>query len=101
MKGPVEITKSAQLALDGGEPVRKEFLPLTRPWIGEEEKREVMDTLDGVWLSRGPKVSRFEDDFKAYTGANNAIAVSSCTAALHVSLVAAGVKEGEDRKSVV
>jgi len=96
VKGPVEITKSAQLALDGGEPVRKEFLPLTRPWIGEEEKREVMDTLDGVWLSRGPKVSRFEDDFKAYTGANNAIAVSSCTAALHVSLVAAGVKEGDE-----
>ena len=44
VKVPVEITKSAQLALEGGEPVRTEFLPLTRPWIGEEEKREVMDT---------------------------------------------------------
>ena len=88
--------KGRQLALDGGEPVRKEFLPLTRPWIGEEEKREVMDTLDGVWLSRGPKVSRFEEDFENYTGANHAIAVSSCTAALHVSLVAAGVTAGDE-----
>ena len=67
MKSSVQTAKQDQLALDGGEPVRKEFLPLTRPWIGEEEKREVMDTLDGVWLSRGPKVSRFEDDFKNYT----------------------------------
>ena len=96
MKASVQLIKPAQLALEGGEPVRKDFLPLTKPWIGEEEKREVMDTLDGVWLSRGPKVSRFEEEFKNYTGAGHAIAVSSCTAALHVSLVAAGVKEGDE-----
>jgi dTDP-4-amino-4,6-dideoxygalactose transaminase len=96
VKSSVQIEKQERLAIDGGQPVRKEFLPLTRPWIGKEEKREVMDTLDGVWLSRGPKVSRFEEDFKNYTGANHAIAVSSCTAALHVSLVAAGVKEGDE-----
>lgn len=96
MKSAVQLDIPAKLALEGGEPVRKEFLPLTRPWIGEEEKREVMDTLDGVWLSRGPKVSRFEEDFAVYTGANHAIAVSSCTAALHVSIVAAGVKEGDE-----
>lgn len=96
MKSSVQLIKPDQLALDGGDPVRADFLPLTRPWIGEEEKREVMDTLDSVWLSRGPKVSRFEDDFKNYAGANHAIAVSSCTAALHVSLVAAGVKEGDE-----
>jgi dTDP-4-amino-4,6-dideoxygalactose transaminase len=96
VKSSVQMAMPAKLALDGGEPVRKDFLPLTRPWIGEEEKREVMDTLDGVWLSRGPKVSRFEQDFASYTGASHAIAVSSCTAALHVSLVAAGVKEGDE-----
>ncbi len=96
MKTPVELERPSKLALDVGAPVRKEFLPLTRPWIGEEEKREVMDTLDGVWLSRGPKVSRFEEDFATYTGAKHAIAVSSCTAALHVSLVAAGIKEGDE-----
>lgn len=96
MKAPAQLSMQGQLALEGGEPIRKDFLPLTRPWIGEEEKREVMDTLDGVWLSRGPKVSRFEEEFKTYTGAQHAIAVSSCTAALHVSLVAAGVKEGDE-----
>jgi dTDP-4-amino-4,6-dideoxygalactose transaminase len=96
LKASVQTTLAAKLALDGGDPVRKDFLPLTVPWIGDEEKREVMDTLDGVWLSRGPKVSRFEEDFAKYTGANHAIAVSSCTAALHVSLVAAGVKEGDE-----
>jgi dTDP-4-amino-4,6-dideoxygalactose transaminase len=96
MKSSVQMAVPAKLALDGGQPVREDFLPLTRPWIGEEEKREVMDTLNGVWLSRGPKVSRFEEDFANYTGANHAIAVSSCTAALHVSLVAAGVKQGDE-----
>jgi dTDP-4-amino-4,6-dideoxygalactose transaminase len=57
VKGPVEITKSAQLALDGGEPVRTEFLPLTRPWIGEEEKREVMDTLVGYRFESSPNAA--------------------------------------------
>ncbi len=90
---PVELE---ELAVNGGEPVRKDFLPLSRPWIGAEEKQEVMDTLNGVWLSRGPKVSQFEEDFKNYTRANHAIAVCSCTAALHVSIVAAGVKEGDE-----
>jgi len=88
--------KTEELAINGGQPVRSDFLPLTSPWIGEEEKQEVLDTLNGVWLSRGPKVSRFEDDFKKYTGANHAIALSSCTAALHVAIVAAGVKEGDE-----
>ncbi len=90
---PIELE---ELAVNGGKPVRKDFLPLSRPWIGAEEKQEVMDTLNGVWLSRGPKVSQFEEDFKNYAGANHAIAVCSCTAALHVSIVAAGVKEGDE-----
>jgi len=55
-----------ELAVNGGKPVRADFLPLTRPWIGEEEKQEVLDTLSGIWLSRGPKVSQFEEEFKAY-----------------------------------
>jgi dTDP-4-amino-4,6-dideoxygalactose transaminase len=88
--------REEQFAADGENAVREDFLPLTRPWIGPEEKQEVMDTLDGVWLSRGPKVSQFEREFEQYTRANHAIAVCSCTAALHVSLVAAGVKEGDE-----
>ncbi len=92
----MQSVESTELAVKGGTPARQDFLPLTRPWIGPEEKQEVMDTLNGVWLSRGPKVSQFEEEFQNYTRANHAIAVSSCTAALHVSIVAAGVKEGDE-----
>ena len=96
MKPTLQSDTSGELGVRGGRPVRDEFLPLTRPWIGPEEKQEVLDTLDGVWLSRGPKVSQFERDFEKYTDARHAIAVCSCTAALHVSIVAAGVKEGDE-----
>src|SRR2546427_7543469 len=92
----MQSVESTELAVKGGAPARQEFLPLTRPWIGPEEKQEVMDTLNGVWLSRGPKVSQFEEEFQNYTRANHAIAVCSCTAALHVSIVAAGVKDGDE-----
>src|SRR5713226_5422593 len=92
----MQSVESTELAVKGGTPARQDFLPLTRPWIGPEEKQEVMDTLNGVWLSRGPKVSQFEEEFQNYTRANHAIAVCSCTAALHVSLVAAGVTEGDE-----
>jgi len=92
----MQSVESTELAVNGGTPARQDFLPLTRPWIGPEEKQEVMDTLNGVWLSRGPKVSQFEEEFQNYTGANHAIAVCSCTAALHVSIVAAGVKDGDE-----
>jgi dTDP-4-amino-4,6-dideoxygalactose transaminase len=85
-----------ELAINGGKPASAEYLHLTRPWIGDDEKREVMDTLNGMWLSRGPKVSQFEEEFRAYVGTHHAIAVCSCTAALHVALVAAGVKEGDE-----
>ncbi|MEO1444936.1 MAG: DegT/DnrJ/EryC1/StrS family aminotransferase, partial [Cyanobacteria bacterium J06635_11] len=48
------------------------------------------------WLGTGPKVARFEEDFRAYKRAENAVAVNSCTAALHLSLLAAGVKPGDE-----
>jgi dTDP-4-amino-4,6-dideoxygalactose transaminase len=44
------------------------------------------------WLGTGPKVARFENDFKAYKGAGHSVAVNSCTAALHLSILAAGIK---------
>ena len=85
-----------ELAVNGGPPASPEFIYLTRPWIGDDEKNEVLDTLNGIWLSRGPKVSQFEEEFGKYIGVPHAIAVSSCTAALHVALVAAGIKEGDE-----
>ena len=74
--------------------MRETFLPYALPFIGEEEIAEVVDTLRSGWLSSGPKVKQFEQDFAAYTGAAHAVAVSSCTAALHIALTALGIKPG-------
>lgn len=83
-------------AIEDEMPVRKEFLPVGRPFIGQEEKDEVMDTLNSDWISKGPKTKRFENDFKNYVGSKYAIAVSSCTAALHIALTALGIKSGDE-----
>lgn len=64
--------------------------------IGDEEIAEVVDTLKSGWLGTGPKVARFEQEFAAYKQTPHAIAVNSCTAALHLSLLAAGVGAGDE-----
>jgi len=92
----LQQTISEKPALAGGIPVRNTFLPLALPLIGVEEKQEVMDTLDSGWLTKGPKTHRFEEDFKKYVGSSNAIAVSSCTAGLHVALAAAEIGEADE-----
>ncbi len=66
------------------------------PCIGEEEIQEVVDALRSGWIGTGPRVAQFERDFADYKGAQHAIAVNSCTAALHLSLVAAGVGSGDE-----
>ncbi len=66
------------------------------PSIGDEEIAEVVDSLRSGWIGTGPKVARFEQQFAAYKRAPHAIAVNSCTAALHLSLIAAGVGEGDE-----
>jgi dTDP-4-amino-4,6-dideoxygalactose transaminase len=76
--------------------MRSQFLPYCLPLIGEEEIAEVVDSLRSGWVTTGPKVKRFEDDFAAYTGARHAIAVNSCTAALHLALAASGVGPGHE-----
>ena len=74
----------------------RKFLPYCLPWIGEEEIAEVVDSLRSGWLTTGPKVKRFEEDFRNYVGAEHAIAVSSCTAALHLALAVSGVGPGDE-----
>lgn len=71
-------------------------IPFHVPSIGEEEIAEVVDTLRSGWLTTGPKVKRFEQDFAAYVGARHAVAVNSCTAALHLALEAIGLKPGDE-----
>lgn len=77
-------------------PRRKEFLHYVRPWVGEEELEELRNTLESGWLTTGPKSERFEEALKSYLGCRNVVAVSSCTAALHLSLIACGVGPGDE-----
>ena len=78
------------------EPVRKEFLVFGSPALEEEEIQEVVATLRSGWIGTGPRVGRFEEDFRKYVGAKHALALNSCTAALHLSMVAAGVGPGDE-----
>lgn len=71
------------------------MIPFHKPSIGKEEIAEVVDTLESGWLSSGPKVKQFEEAFAYRVGANYAIAVNSCTAALHLSLEAIGLLENQ------
>ena len=72
------------------------FIPFARPWIGDDEIEAVSEVLASKWISTGPKTAEFERRFAEYVGAKHALAVSSCTAALHLSLVAAGIGEGDE-----
>jgi len=83
-------------ALEGGTPTRTEFLVFGKPRIGEEEIREVAAALRSGWIGTGPRVQTFEQEFLAYVGGSYSVAVSSCTAALHLSLLAAGVASGDE-----
>jgi len=83
-------------AIIGGVPVRKNFLPPFRPYLGEEEIQEVTDTIRSGWLTVGPKTNKFEEMFKEYVGSKYAVSTSSCTAALHLALVAFGVSSGDE-----
>jgi dTDP-4-amino-4,6-dideoxygalactose transaminase len=66
------------------------------PYIGEEEIQEVVACLRSGWIGTGPRVRRFEELFREYTGAKNAVAVNSCTAALHLAMVVSGVGPGDE-----
>src|ERR1700690_2424103 len=75
--------------------MRDTFLPFCTPLIGEDEISEVVDTLRSDWITTGPKVKRFEEEFANEVNAPAALALSSCTAALHLALVTLGVGPGD------
>lgn len=85
-----------KLAILGGKPVRATYLTFGAPDIGKEEIREVADTLQSGWISTGPKVAKFEDMMAKHLGCRFAKAVHSCTAALHLALIAAGIGKGDE-----
>lgn len=76
--------------------MREEFLPYCRPDVHEDEIAAVAESMRNGWLTTGPKVREFEDAFAAASGVKHAIAVNSCTAALHIGLLAAGVQPGDE-----
>ena len=84
------------LAIDGGAPVREQFLPFGRPCLGEEEINAVVETLQSRWIGTGPKAVQFEKLFGEYVHSRHALAVNSCTAALHPSLIASGIGPGDE-----
>jgi dTDP-4-amino-4,6-dideoxygalactose transaminase len=80
-------------------PVRSEYLVFGSPEIREEEIEEVVATLRSAWIGTGPRVARFEDEFREYAGAEHAVAVNSCTAGLHLSMM--GLELGPEDEVIV
>lgn len=72
------------------------WLPFSEPLLGEEEIAGVVQCLRSGWLTSGPLVAEFERAFAQYVGAKHALAVNSCTSALHLALEAAGVGPGDE-----
>ena len=89
-------TSQTRPAIDGGSPVRDRLLEFSPPVIGDEEIASVVATLRSGWLTSGPRVAELEQRFATYTRAEHALATSSCTAALHLALLAAGVGPGDE-----
>ena len=76
--------------------MRKDYLIFGSPLIEEAEINEVVASLRAGWLGTGPKVHKFESDFKAYKQSPFAVAVNSCTTAMHLSMIAAGIGTGDE-----
>lgn len=75
---------------------KENFLVFGSPLIEEEDIQEVVACLRSAWIGTGPRVAQFEADFAAYKRVDAAVAVNSCTAALHLSLLAAGLGPGDE-----
>src|SRR5262245_13695356 len=78
------------------EGMKQEAIPFHVPYTGRSEIRLVNESIRSGWLTTGPKVALLEERIRAYVGARHAIAVNSCTAALHLALAAAGVGRGDE-----
>src|SRR3989338_4039590 len=74
----------------------KKHIPISKPYFNKQEEKVISDVIRSGWVMQGPRVSEFEEEFAKYVGSKYAVAVSSGTAALHLSLLAIGVKAGDE-----
>ena len=72
------------------------MIPVARPFFGQEEEQVVLEALRSGWVSQGPKVGEFEKRFAEYVGAKYAVAVSSCTTALHLAMIVSEIKKNDE-----
>jgi perosamine synthetase len=72
------------------------MIPIAKPFLTEEDARAAYDVILSGWITQGPRVQEFEDKFAAYVGSRYAVAVSSCTTALHLALIISGIGPGDE-----
>src|SRR5579864_6016180 len=75
---------------------RSAMIPVMRPWLGAEEAAAAAEAISSGWIAQGPRVAKFEEAFASAIGAEHAVALSSCTTALHLALVVAGIGPGDE-----
>ncbi|MFH1420538.1 MAG: DegT/DnrJ/EryC1/StrS aminotransferase family protein [Candidatus Aenigmatarchaeota archaeon] len=89
----IEMNKPA---IEGGRPVREKILPFAPPSIGQEEIDSVVEVLRSKWITMGKRVVELENRLQSYIGTKNVIVVDSCTAAMHLTLLANNVGPGDE-----
>ena len=87
--------KERKLAIEGGEPVRKQLLPYGRQLLEDDDREAVMKVLNSDWITRGPCVQAFEDQVAEWADMPYAVAFSSGTAALHAAMSALNIQDGK------
>lgn len=87
---------NSKLAIDGGMPVRERMLPYGRQHLDEDDIQAVVEVLRSDWLTTGPAVAEFENSFSRSVNANESVAVSNGTAALHAAMHAIGIGVGDE-----
>lgn len=83
-------------AIEGGTPVRTEFIPYGKQYIDDEDIEAVKEVLKSPYITAGPKVGEFEKRLSELTGAKYAVAISNGTSALHAACYAAGISDGDE-----
>jgi perosamine synthetase len=89
-------TETAPSEHPGEAAARALRIPITKPALGEAEKRAILEPLESGWVVQGPRVQEFERRFGDYIGTANAVATTSCTTALHLAVAILGLKPGDE-----